>query len=398
METTENVMFFDNLEQRTDYEIGITKVCEPGDTAKVTIVRFTTLAAEGCPQVTDVEAKAAKYSAVLSWTGEGQSYNIRYRKAGTDAWTKRTANELVYEITGLEQDTEYEYAIQTMCSVLESDTSAYTQTAVLRTLPETCFAPTDIVVDAGYNNAVVTWNGEAESYKLAYAKADADEWTEVAVDGTTYTIEDLEPATAYRLRMMSFCSANDSSLWSADIAFTTENIPECVTPYDLTVSGLSEASAVLAWTADQGNLRWNIHYRKNTVSAWTVVEGLQTTTYELTGLDANSTYIWSVMAECEANESKWATQNRFNTTSTGIGAVDVSDVSIFVNNRMLNVINQSHSYIRSIQIFTVSGQMIKYIEVNASDNVFAFLGNISEQVLMVSVVGENSSRTVKISM
>lgn len=398
VETTENVMFFDNLEQRTDYEIGITKVCEPGDTAKVTIVRFTTLAAEGCPQVTDVEAKAAKYSAVLSWTGEGQSYNIRYRKAGTDAWTKRTANELVYEITGLEQDTEYEYAIQTMCSVLESDTSAYTQTAVLRTLPETCFAPTDIVVDAGYNNAVVTWNGEAESYKLAYAKADADEWTEVAVDGTTYTIEDLEPATAYRLRMMSFCSANDSSLWSADIAFTTENIPECVTPYDLTVSGLSEASAVLAWTADQGNLRWNIHYRKNTVSAWTVVEGLQTTTYELTGLDANSTYIWSVMAECEANESKWATQNRFNTTSTGIGAVDVSDVSIFVNNRMLNVINQSHSYIRSIQIFTVSGQMIKYIEVNASDNVFAFLGNISEQVLMVRVVGENSSRTVKISM
>ena len=104
------------------------------------------------------------------------------------------------------------------------------------------------------------------------------------------------------------------------------------------------------------------------------------------------------MAECEANESKWATQNRFNTTSTGIGAVDVSDVSIFVNNRMLNVINQSHSYIRSIQIFTVSGQMIKYIEVNASDNVFAFLGNISEQVLMVRVVGENSSRTVKISM
>jgi len=104
------------------------------------------------------------------------------------------------------------------------------------------------------------------------------------------------------------------------------------------------------------------------------------------------------MAECEANESKWATQNRFNTTSTGIGAVDVSDVSIFVNNRMLNVINQSHSYIRSIQILTVSGQMIKYIEVNASDNVFAFLGNISEQVLMVRVVGENSSRTVKISM
>ena len=81
-----------------------------------------------------------------------------------------------------------------------------------------------------------------------------------------------------------------------------------------------------------------------------------------------------------------ATQNRFNTTSTGIGAVDVSDVSIFVNNRMLNVINQSHSYIRSIQILTVSGQMIKYIEVNASDNVFAFLGNISEQVLMVRVV------------
>lgn len=398
VETTENVMSFESLEPRTDYEIGITKVCEPGDTAKVTIVRFTTLAVTGCPQVTDVEVKAAKYSAVLSWTGEGQSYNVRYRKTGTDAWTKRTTNEPVYEISGLEQNTEYEYAIQTMCSTLESDTSAYTPVAVLQTLPETCFAPTDIVVDASYNSAVVTWNGEAESYKLAYAKADADEWTEVPVDGTDYTIEDLEPSTAYRLRMMSFCSANDSSLWSPDVAFTTEAIPECVTPYDLTVSNLSDASAVLAWNADQGNLRWNIHYRKNTVSAWTVVEGLQTTTYELTGLDANSTYIWSVMAECEANESKWATQNRFNTASTGIGVADISDVNVFVKNRMLNVINQSHSYIRSIQIFAVSGQMIKYIEINASDNVFTSLGDISEQVLLVKVVGKDGSRTVKISM
>ncbi len=398
VETAESVMSFDNLEPRTDYEIGITKVCEPGDTAKVTIVRFTTLAAAGCPQVTDIEVKAAKYSAVLSWTGEAQSYNIRYRKAGTDAWTKRTTNETVYEITNLEQNTEYEYGIQTMCSTLESDTSAYTPIAVLQTLPETCFAPTDIVVDASYNSAVVTWNGEAESYKLAYAKADADEWTEVPVSGTTYKIEALEPSTAYKLRMMSFCSANDSSLWSADVSFTTKAVPECVTPYDLTVSNLSDASALLAWNADQGNLRWNIHYRKNTVSAWTVVEGLETTTYELTGLDANSTYIWSVMAECEANESKWATQNRFNTTSTGIGSIDISGVNVFVKNRVLNVINQEHGYIRSIQIFAVSGQMIKYIEVNASDNVFAFLGDISEQVLLVRIVGENCSRTVKVSM
>lgn len=398
VETTEPEMSFDNLEPRTDYEIGITKVCEPGDTAKVTIVRFTTLAAAGCPQVTDIVAEVGKYSAVLSWTGEGQSYNVRYRKYGTDAWTQRSTNEPLYEITGLEQDTEYEYSIQTMCSTLENDTSAYTPVAVLETLPETCFAPTDITVDASYNRADVTWTGEAESYKLAYAKADADSWTEISVNGTTYTIDELEPATAYKLRMQSFCSANDSSLWSADVAFATKAIPECVTPYDLNVSNLSAASAVLSWNADQGNLRWNIHYRKNTVSAWTVVEGLETTSYELTELDANSTYIWSVMAECEANESKWATQNRFNTTSTSIGIADISGVSVFVNNRMLNVINQAHSYIRSIQIFAVSGQKLKDITVDASDNVFAYLGDISEQVILVRVVGKDSSRTFKIAM
>lgn len=398
VETAETSMTFDGLEPRTDYEIGITKVCEPGDTAKVTITRFATLAATGCPEVTDVKAEVEKYGAVLTWAGEGQSYNIRYRKAGTDAWTKRTTTENTYKITDLDQDTEYEYGIQTLCSTLESDTSAYTKTAVLRTLPETCFAPEDITVNPSYNSAAVTWVGEAESYKLAYAKADSDKWTEIPVSGESYTIEGLEPSTAYKLRMRSFCSAADSSRWSADVNFSTTAIPECVTPYDLAVSEISETSAVLTWNADESNLRWNIHYRKNTVSAWTEVNGLQTTSYELSGLDDNSTYIWSVMAECEANESKWATQNRFNTGATSIGIADLTGIKVFVKNHILNVINPENSYIRSIRIFGVSGQLIKNITVDTSDNVFTPLTNISDQVLLIKIDGKEYTRTVKVSL
>lgn len=398
VETAETVMSFDNLEPRTDYEIGITKVCEPGDTAKVTIVGFTTLASTSCPQVTDVEVKTAKYSAVLSWKGEGQSYNIRYRKVGSSAWTQRATDELSYEITDLEQDTEYEYAIQTMCSTLESDTSAYTQDSVFVTMPETCFPPDDITVSSGQNSVSVTWTGDADKYRLAYAESGTETWIEKTVNGNTYEIDSLEAGKTYMLRMMSCCSAEDSSLWSNNFTFTTEEIPECVTPYDLNVSDISGNSALLSWSADQGNLRWNIHYRKNTVSAWTVAEKLETAAYTLTGLDGNSTYIWSVMAECEANESKWADQERFNTAATGIGITDINGLGVFVKNHILNIVNPDHGYIYSVCVFAAGGQKIKESIVNTSDNVFIPLTGVSRQILVVKIVGEGYERTVKVGM
>ena len=398
VETTEKTYIFNELDQRTDYEIGLTTVCEPGDTAKVTITKFTTLTETGCAEPTDVTAEPDKYSFTLSWTGEAQSYNVRYRLAGTEAWTVRSTMETTYEVSGLTYETDYEYGVQASCSSLESDTSDYTAIAIVTTLVETCFPPTDINVEPSYDHAVVTWQGDYDSYTLAYTTASGEDWTEATVAGNTYTIEDLQPETGYRLRIRSHNSETDFSQWSDEIAFTTTSLPECGTPSDLTVTMTTETTATLSWTAGDLNLRWIVNWRKSDASAWTVVEGLETTSYELTELVEDAAYIWRVMAECELNESDWSSQNRFTTVASGIGTVDITGITAFVKNRVLNIVNPDHGIIRGIRVYNAAGQLVNASDVETTDNVFVPLSGNDGSVLIVVIRGENNVRTIKITL
>lgn len=398
IETAETQHEFTRLEPRTDYEIGITKVCEPGDTARVTLIAVTTLSGASCPTPTGVTAEAGKYDIRLGWQGEGQAYRVRYRRSGTEAWTLRSTDGTQLTISGLDDATEYDYAVQAQCSTLPGDTSAYTPTATLSTLPETCFPPTDISVSPGFNSATVTWAGDAGSYKIAYAEDGSGTWTEARVEANTYTIEDLEPATAYRLRLRSYCSEADSSLWSGEVAFATTALPECVTPSGLTASEVSPTAVRLSWTAGDGNLRWNLHWRKSDASAWTVAEGLTATAYELTGLEEGASYLWSVMAECEFNESRWATQDRFTAAASAIGSADISGISVFVEGGVLNIVNPEHAHIGTVRIYNPAGQMVGAYDADTAENVFIPLGQAAGQVMIVKIAGRDSERTIKVGI
>lgn len=394
-QTAKKTMTFTGLEPRTDYEVGLTTVCEPGDTAKVALARFTTLAAAGCPQPADVEAVAAKYSFTLSWSGEAQGYNVRYRKAGDAAWTVRQTAETTFEAAQLAYGTEYEYAVQAVCSTLEGDTSSYTPTATVKTLDETCFPPTAIAVEPSYDRATVTWEGSYESYTVAYAEAASEEWTEATAKGNSYTIEGLKPETAYRLRLRSFNYETDFSQWSEEKAFTTTALPECVTPTDLAVAMPTATTATLSWTAGERNLSWTVNWRKSDASAWTAIEGLTATSCELTGLTEGAAYIWRVMAECELNESRWSSQNRFTAIPTAIGSTDITGVTAFVKDGTLNIVNPERGLIRSVRIYNAAGQLVAASSLETTDNVFMPLPACDGNVLIIKIDGEGCQRTIK---
>lgn len=397
--TQETTMTFDNLEPRTDYEIGITKMCGEGDTARVSRVTVTTLADEGCPLPEEVTAVPDKYSATLSWTGEATAYDVRYRKAADTEWTEMQVRETTVTLTDLEPSTEYVYAVRSRCSTLDDDVSDYTADATFTTLEETCHTPVDIKVEPSYATATVTWTGESDAYELEWREQEAGEWTTETVTGaTSHTISGLTAETAYSLRLRSVCSDSDKSRWSAETGFTTTALPECVTPTNLAASGVTATSAQLSWTADDSNLRWNLRYRKGSDAAWTTTEGLTETAYELTGLDENSSYIWSVMAECEAQNSRWASQSRFSTVETGIGNVDISGAKVFVRDRVLNIINPEQGYIAGVTLYSADGKAIRTYTVNTTDNVLIPLGGVQQRVVMVAISGKGGTRTVKMRM
>lgn len=400
VETELTEMQFSDLTPRTDYEIGITKKCADDDIARVTIVKFTTLAEESCPQVEDVTAEPGKYEATIKWNADAMSYNVRYRKTSETEWSVAESLETEVTLTGLDENTEYVYGIQAKCSILDDDVSEYTGDATFRTLAETCFPPTDVTVSPSYDSAEVTWDGDNDQYEIQYAASNDDEWVTVYVTGLTYRIEHLDAETSYKVRIRSICSTTDTSLWTSETTFTTIPLPKCVTPTNLQVSELTSSSALLSWTADESNLRWNLHYRKGADSAWNNVEGITETSYELTGLDEDTPYIWSVMAECEAQNSAYASQNKFSTAVAGISGtgIDITGITVFIKNNILNIVNPDHGYINSVTLYTAGGMLINKYTVETTDNVFIPLGGISGQSVLIAITGNGTSKTVKASI
>jgi hypothetical protein len=385
------------LKSHTTYELGITKSCEPGDTAAVKIFEVTTIGT-GCDTPTDIKVIPSKYSATISWTSEASGFNVKYRKSGDATWLKETVTGNTIKIADLFNDTEYEYAIQSRCSKAEQDTSEYSSIAKFTTVKETCFAPTNINIVPTYKSADVTWQGESDNYQIAYRKTKTSDWTVMTAQEGKATISGLDAETAYDLRMRSICAPGDTSLWSAIVNFMTTAIPACVTPSDLTVKEITANSAQLSWTADASNLTWNLRYRKSNVTSWTEQTDLKATVYSLAGLESNTVYIWRVQATCEEERvSNWAAQNKFTTSvASGIDGIAANDINVFAKGKMLNVINPDGAEIKSIQVFNTNGQLMEALEVNSTENVFVRLDTAGNIIVKVNCL--NHSKTAHVNI
>lgn len=394
--TTDKFIELEGLEPRTAYEVGITKMCEVGDTAAVTIVSFTTTAPDACEGATEISATATQYTATLSWVAEAMTYNVRLREKGTETWSEASTTELSYTFSGLSAETTYEYAVQTVCSDYEGDYSDWSETAEVTTMPITCFAPDDITVETTHKAATVTWTGDADSYEVNYREGSSGDWTGVeTVDGNELTIEDLTDETIYSLRIKSICSETDESSWSSTVSFTTASIPECVVPSDLTASNIDVNSVTLSWSADESNLTWDVRYRASISTTYAYEYGLEATTCDVTDLEEETAYIWSVMATCdEARTSAWATQGSWSTIS-GINSTSVSELGVFVSQGVLNVINTENLWIKQMDIYTINGKLVNSQVIEAGENILMPLNSDNAQ-LIVRLVGNGWSESYTI--
>ena len=315
-ENTEKILELSGLESATTYQAGITRICDEDDNAKLIIVEFTTSATEPCDEVTDIDAVPTKYSVILSWNGDGISYNVRFREEGTANWTQRSVETANIEFSGLDPNTTYEYSIQAVCSNADGDISDWSETDVVTTLPITCFPPSDIIIDPiEYESATVYWEGDAADYEVAYRIVGGEWGASIEVNGSqSCYLENLLRLTNYQVRVRSICTDDESS-WSSAIPFLTPDIPPCAYPLNLTISELTTVSVKFTWNeGNDQNLKYDLHYRETSTTTWNNVFDLEEKTYFLFDLKPNTAYIWSVRAKCsEDRTSSWATQNNFTT-------------------------------------------------------------------------------------
>lgn len=392
---TTKELILENLQPRTGYEVGITRMCEVGDTAQVTIVAFTTLALEPCAQPANVTAIPSQHEAIIAWEGEAMAYNVRCREKGAEDWIIKQTIGNTLTLTGLETETEYEYGVQAVCSTVKGDVSDWTDTAVFTTLAVTCFPPINVVAVPTHKSVTVSWEGEAEKYEVEYCK-EGEEWLQLEVTGYTVTVEGLQPETNYKVHVRSLCSATDISLWSATVNFKTHPIPECTPPTNLTASDIGIHSVKLSWDADDINLSWDVRYRAGNVTSWTTIAELSEKECTLDDLQAGTYYLWSVKAACdEGRTSAWAAQGNFTMQATGINTVGYGSLKVFASGKIVNIANPEHLLISRVQIFTPSGQIVSDYALTTDENILIPVSREYSQ-LIVRVSGEQWHRSFRV--
>src|SRR5690606_15648220 len=148
-------------------------------------------------------------------------------------------------------------------------------------------------------------------------------------NSSQYVIPNL-PIGNYRVRIGSSWSGSINPCGSAngeyqDFTLNIVDIPTCLPPTALTVTGVAFNSANLAWTSDGSSfdIEYGVSGFTPTGNPSTGYAGISGTTHTLTGLEAETNYQYYVRQDCgDGDLSIWAGPFSFYTgycaaTSTG---------------------------------------------------------------------------------
>ena len=105
--------------------------------------------------------------------------------------------------------------------------------------------------------------------------------------------------------------------------FTTNCMPPCPRPTDITVTNITTNSAEVGWTVAGTETAWNLEYKVSTDATWTVIP-VTTNPYTLTNLTNLTNYDVRVQANCGGGEV-----SDYKATSFATAGCDAADQCIF---------------------------------------------------------------------
>lgn len=198
-----------------------------------------------------------------------------------------------------------------------------------------CSAPTNLSTSSITATAgTATWApvSGATSYNVEYKLASSADWTAFGfgTSGLQWTLSGLEPTTSYDWRVRANCSFGISSY--TETRFTTQAIGSCSPPAGLFTSNITSGSATMNWSPVTGAFAYSVEYKATASGSWlTAASATYSTSYNLYGLSAATSYDWRVVANCSLSEISNYGTTQFTTsgstpppTSSCPGPYDVS--------------------------------------------------------------------------
>ena len=301
---------------------------------------YTPGEAPTCPKPTNLTAGTPDaHSVELSWTEKGEADQWQICIIGDES-NLIAVNENPFTLTNLDPETAYSVKVRAYCSA--EDQSSWSNVVTFTTAP-TCPKPTNLTAGTPDAHSVeLSWteNGEATQWQICI---NGEESNLIAVKENPFTLTNLDPETAYSVKVRAYCSAEDQSSWSDVVTFTTGIANPA--PTDVLADNVTSTSADISWTGNADVTSYNLRYRTargfnygfETAEPWAIDEFDPCTTYDgdnlpTYGIDGyslpNANYVGSVIAFSDNNE--WEAHSG-NTMGAFMDAIPDDDAGITAN-------------------------------------------------------------------
>ena len=210
------------------------------------------------------------------------------------------ASATSYKMTGLDNAATYIWKVLTLGDGVSYLNSAYCATR--RDKPRQSLATPTLTAAAATTSATLSWNAVANAagYRVSYKLATASTWSSDLDAGAnlSFTITGLKQNTEYDVRVEAVGDGVDygNSDYSTTVRVKTRE-PETLAVPTPSVTAKTATTITAAWDAVPNASGYQFIWKNQSDASYTYVAlSAAKTSYKMSGLDVDATYVWKVQA------------------------------------------------------------------------------------------------------